>query len=147
MTHELEPTLRALFAAQRFAVLGTQGAEGPLVNLMAVAVTEDLRGILLATERATLKYTNLREHPRVALLVDNRANQADDTAQAVALTAQGVAQELAGSQREAARQVFITRHPQMAAFVDAPTCALFRVRVGRYELVSGLYDVRSLTLD
>jgi hypothetical protein len=50
---EIEPILRDLFAAQRYAVLGTQGAERVSLNLMAVAATDDLRFVILATERAT----------------------------------------------------------------------------------------------
>ena len=139
---ELEPLLRDLFAAQRYAVLGTQGADRVSLNLMAVAITGDLRFLVLATERATPKYDNLRNEPRVSLLVDNRANQSADTRTALALTVDGLAEEVSGPEREDLAQLLLSRHPQLGAFVRSPTCALFRVRVQRYELVRGLYDVR-----
>ena len=72
---EILPILRDLFAVQRYAVLGTQGVERVSLNLMAVAATDDLRSLILATERATSKYANLRHDPRVSLLVDSRANR------------------------------------------------------------------------
>jgi nitroimidazol reductase NimA-like FMN-containing flavoprotein (pyridoxamine 5'-phosphate oxidase superfamily) len=142
----MESILRDLFAAQRYAVLGTRGAERVSLNLMAVAATDDLRFLILATERATPKYTNLRHDPRVSLLVDNRANQSGDTQTALALTVDGLAEEVSGSEREEFAQLILFRHPQLGALVRSPTCALFRVRVERYELVRGLYDVRTVLM-
>jgi heme iron utilization protein len=143
---KLEPILRGLFAAQRYAVLGTQGAERVSLNLMAVAATDDLRVLILATERATPKYANLRHDPRVSLLMDNRANQSGDTETALALTVDGLAEEVAEPEREELAQLLLSRHPQLGALVRSPTCALFRVRVERYELVRGLYDVRTMLM-
>jgi len=143
---ELEPILRDLFAEQRYAVLGTQGVERVSLNLMALAVLDDLRALILATERATAKYTNLRGNPQVSLLVDNRTNLSADTQTALALTIDGLAEEVMGPEREQLAERFVARHPQLASFVHSPTCALFRVRVERYELVLGLYDVREVRL-
>jgi len=138
---EAEPILRELFAEQRYAVLGTQGPERVSLNLMAVAVTDDLRCFLLATERTTPKYANLCRYPRVALLLDNRANESGDTQTALALTVDGLAEEVSGPERQELEGLFSCRHQQLGDFVRSPTCALFRVRVERYELVRGLYDV------
>jgi nitroimidazol reductase NimA-like FMN-containing flavoprotein (pyridoxamine 5'-phosphate oxidase superfamily) len=143
---ELEPAVRDLLAAQRYAVLGTQGAERPALNLMALAAMGDLRSMILATERATPKYANLRRNPRVSLLVDNRSNQSTDTQTALALTIDGLAEEVSGSEREQLAQGFLARHPQLQSLVHSSTCVLFRVRVERYELVRGLYDVREALL-
>jgi heme iron utilization protein len=143
---EIGPILRDLFAVQRYAVLGTQGAQRVSLNLMAVAATDDLRSLILATERATPKYANLRHDPRVSLLVDSRANQSGDTQTALALTVDGLAEEISGPEREELAQLLLSRHPQLGPFVRSPTCALFRVRVERYELVRGLYDVRTVLM-
>jgi len=138
---EFEPAVRTVVAAQRYAVLGTRGIERVGLNLMALAATGDLRSLIIATERATLKYANLVRDPRVSLLVDNRSNQSTDTQTALALTIDGLAEEVSGPEREQLAQAFLTRHPQLQSFVNSPGCALFRVRVERYELVTGLYDV------
>jgi heme iron utilization protein len=143
---EIEPILRDLFAVQRYAVLGTQGAQRVTLNLMAVAVSDDLRSLILVTDRATPKYANLRRNPQVSLLVDNRANQAADTQTALALTIDGLAEEVTGAEREQPAERFVARHPQLESLVHSPTCALFRIRVKRYELVRGLYDVREVWL-
>jgi nitroimidazol reductase NimA-like FMN-containing flavoprotein (pyridoxamine 5'-phosphate oxidase superfamily) len=143
---ELKPLLRPLFATQLYAVLGTHGGEQVTLNLMAFAATEDLRSLILVTERATAKYANLQSEPRVAMLVDNRSNQGSDTQTAMALTVHGVAEEVTGAEREQLALRLLARHPQLDAFVQGPTCALFRVNVKRYELVVGLYDVREALL-
>jgi len=143
---EIEPTLRDLFAAQRYAVLGTLGGAGVSLNLMALAATDDLRSLILATERATGKYANLRHNPQVSLLVDNRSNQSIDTQTALAVTIDGLAEEVSGAEREELAARLLARHPQLEPFVHSPTCALFRVRVQRYELVRGLYDVCEVSL-
>ena len=143
---ELEPILRDLLSEQRYAVLGTKGAARISLNLMALTVLDDLRTVILATERATRKYTNLRSNPWVSLLVDNRSNQAADTQAAMALTIDGLAEEVTGAEREHLAHLFVARHPQLASFAHSSTCALFRLRVERYELVRGLYDVREVRL-
>lgn len=130
--------IRALLESQRYAVLGTAGASGVLLNLMAYACTHDLRYLYVAAERSTAKYANILRDPRVSLLVDNRANQPDDTAAALALTISGLARELAGVERAAAEVLFLARHPQMADFVRAADCALLQVDAARYELIRGL---------
>ena len=147
MAHiEIEPILRGLFASERYAVVGTQGVARVSLNLMAVAVTEDLRSLILATKRATTKYRNLRDDPRVSLLVDNRTNQSVDTKTALALTIDGMAEEVTGEERTKLAEHFVARHHQLALFVHSSSCALFRVRVERYELVRGLYEVREVLI-
>ncbi len=143
---ELEPVLRNLLAAQLYAVLGTQGVERINLNLMALAATDDLRSLVLATERATAKYVNLLRNPKVSLLVDNRTNQAVDIHTTWALTIDGLAEEVVGIEKEQLAACLLARHPQLEPFVRSPNCALFRIRVERYELVHGLYDVREARL-
>lgn len=144
--HRLAPTLRELLGTQRYAVLGTSGEEGIRLNLMAVAVTDDLRSLIMATERATHKYANLLANLQVCLLMDNRANDSGDTQSAIALTIDGVAAEAVGPARVGIEALFLARHPQMLSFLQSPTCALFRVRVTRYELVRGLHEVEEVQL-
>jgi hypothetical protein len=145
--HDLEPALRDLFDTQRYGVLGTLGTHGVGLNLMSLAVSDDLRELILVTERETPKYANLLRDRRISLLVDNRSNQTADTDEALALTIDGLAEEVLGTDREPLAQRFLSRHPQLEALVRSSTCALFRVRVRRYELVQGLYDVRELRLE
>ncbi len=142
MSQERPPTmLAALFDSQRFAVLATAQVGAPYANLVAFAVTPDLKGILFATPRLTRKYGNLCREPRVAMLIDSRANQATDCQAAVAATAVGHAVELAGEPREAWLGVYLRHHPELAEFVQAASTSLFHVRVERYVLVDHFQHV------
>lgn len=133
--------LRVLFETQRLAVLATSEQGRPYTSLVAFAATPDLRALLLATERATRKYANLSAEPRVSLLVDDRAHRESDLQEAIAVTVLGRAETVGGAEREALQGVFLARHPQLKSFVRAPTCALVRVQVEVYYLVSSFQQV------
>lgn len=136
-----------LLSGQLQAVLATQEAGQPYASLMAFAATNDLADIFLATDRATRKFKNIFEDSRVALLIDDRANQTADFQAAVAVTIIGKACELQGREMEEARRIYLTRHPSLAEFVMAPQTALLRVAVSRYILVTRFQEVAVLDMD
>lgn len=143
----VEETLRDLFRTQRLAVLSTHAHGQPYASLVAFAASEDLRNLYFATARTTRKYSNLTVDPRVALLVDNRSNLDSDIHRAVAATATGTAVEVGGREREPALQRYLLRHPYLRDFVHAETCALIRVNVRVYYLVSRFQQVMELHLE
>lgn len=100
-----------------------------------------MRSLILATERATPQYANLRNSPRVSMLADSRSSQAADTQTAPTLTIDGLAEKVMGTAWEHLAGHLLARHPQLESFVCSSICALFRVSVERQELVRGLYDV------
>lgn len=132
---ELKNLLQKLFSTQLLAVLGTQGQGGPYGNLVAFAVTDDLKSLLFATARSTRKYDNLMQTTRVAMVMDNRSNNKEDFLEAVAVTAIGSVIEVDGAQKDALRSVFLSKHPYLIDFVNAPACALLRVDVETYYIV------------
>lgn len=136
-----------LLTGQLQAVLATQEAGQPYASLMAFAATNDLADIFLATDRATRKFKNILEDSRVALLIDDRANQAADFQAAAAVTIIGKACELQGREMEEARRIYLARHPSLAEFVMAPQTALLRVAVSRYILVSRFQEVVVLDMN
>jgi hypothetical protein len=78
----------------------------------------------------------------VALVVDSRSKTPQDMMQVEAITATGRAVQLqpgADFDRWAAR--LTERHPQLGAFVRAPSTALFRIDVVRYLHVSRFQEV------
>lgn len=147
-TASLEPLerLRGLLVEQKLAVLATSEAGRPYTSLVAFAATPDLGALLLATERATRKYANLAAEPRVALLIDSRTHQDSDLHEALAVTALGRAETVEGPEQEALRALLLVRHPQLAGFVRSPTCALVRVRVQSYILVSSFQEVITISM-
>ena len=128
--------LRELFAVQRFAVLATTENGQPYLSLMAFAATGDLQYLLIATNKATRKYRNIQADARIALLVDNRANLPADTEESLAVTALGQATEVAASDRDQFLNLYLAKHPRLEKFVSSPECALIRVKVERYLVVS-----------
>jgi uncharacterized pyridoxamine 5'-phosphate oxidase family protein len=138
--------IRNLLESQKLGVLATQNHGQPYSNLIAFAATADLKYLLFATTRATHKYANLMADPRVAVLVDNRKNDVADFAEAAALTALGKVWELQGMERQRFLEVYLEKHPYLSDFVTAPTCALLRVKVDKYIVVSRFQDVREVQI-
>ncbi len=141
---KLESEVRNLLASQKFAVLSTQEQDHPYLNLVAFAEASDLRTILFATSRATRKYGNLSSNAGVALLVDNRSNDAEDIREAMAVTIIGVALEVPDSERERFERVYLEKQPHMEEFLSSPSTALIKVDVESYLLVSRFENVSML---
>jgi nitroimidazol reductase NimA-like FMN-containing flavoprotein (pyridoxamine 5'-phosphate oxidase superfamily) len=134
--------IRDLVALQFLAVLSTEEQGQPYSNLIAFVSSEDLAFILFATTRSTRKYTNLLNEPRVSILIDNRRNEVIDFSEARAVTVLGKALELEGKEREQFENLYLSRHPHLLDFISSPTCALFKVEVERYILVSRFQEVK-----
>ena len=141
---QLKTLLRGLFSSQSLAVLATYGSGQTYGSLVAFAATDDLKSLLLATTRATRKYDNLIRHPKVALVMDNRTNQESDFQRAVAVTATGTVREVGTSERDRLLNLYLSKHPNLREFVTSPTCALLRVDVDTYYVVSQFQNVMEL---
>ena len=145
-TPEMLDLIRNLLESQRLAVLSTQDHGQPYCNLIAIAATDDLKYLLFATTRATRKYANLMADARVAVLVDNRRNDPSDFAAAAALTALGKAWEVHGMERQQFLEVYLRKHPYLEEFAAAPTCALLRVKVEKYLVVTRFQEVQEIQI-
>jgi len=136
--------LKVLFASQGLAVLSTHDHGQPYCSLVAFASTEALKNLVFATTRATRKYVNIDEDSRVSMLVDNRSNRVVDFHEAVAATATGHAREVLGPEKDGLLKVYLAKHPHLEDFVMSPTCALVRIEVARYYIVSRFQHVMVL---
>jgi uncharacterized protein YhbP (UPF0306 family) len=145
-TQETLVLIRNLLESQKLAVLSTQNHGQPYCNLIAIAATDDLKYLLFATTRATRKYANLMADSRVAVLVDNRRNDPADFTEAAALTALGKAWELQGVERQQFLKVYLGKHPYLEQFAAAPACALLRIRVDKYIVVTRFQEVREIQI-
>jgi nitroimidazol reductase NimA-like FMN-containing flavoprotein (pyridoxamine 5'-phosphate oxidase superfamily) len=143
---EKETQIRSLLASQKYAVLSTQEQDHPYLNIVAFAETTDLHTILFATPRATRKYGNLSSKAGVALLVDNRSNDAADIREAMAVTIIGIAVEVPDSERERFERVYLEKQPHMEEFLSSTATALIKVDVESYLLVSRFQNVTRLNL-
>jgi hypothetical protein len=59
----------------------------------------------------------------------------------VVVTAIGEAQELDRDLGAPLLELFLARHPYLAAFAASPTCAIVRVKLSSYQLVSRFQQV------
>lgn len=128
-------------------VLATQQQARPYTSLMAFAHTPDLRYLTFATLRDTRKHANLLVNSAVSFLVDDRSNDPVDYQRAVAISACGCAQEVPDSERERFLALFLGKHPSLRDFVGSPDCALLRVTVSGYRVVSQFQEVELLPID
>jgi nitroimidazol reductase NimA-like FMN-containing flavoprotein (pyridoxamine 5'-phosphate oxidase superfamily) len=142
---ETQALVKRLLDSQRFTVLSTQSETGPYCSLVAFWSAEDLGHVTFATLRDTRKFGNLAAHPQVALLFDDRSNRDTDVQEGMAVTATGTARELtAAAARAAAAAGFLAKHPHLAEFVASPDCALVRVDVDVYYVVTRFQNVVEL---
>jgi hypothetical protein len=113
---------------------------------VAFAFTDDLAFLVFATPRSTRKFANLQSSQNVAFLIDNRSNRESDFQETTAATVTGIAEEVPPEERSRFLKLYMERHPSLLDFVDSPTCALFRVRVDTYYIVTRFKEVAELHL-
>ncbi|MGC9195619.1 MAG: pyridoxamine 5'-phosphate oxidase family protein [Syntrophobacteraceae bacterium] len=140
----LEQTLVSLFSSQKLAVLSTYSKGQPYTSLVAFAATEDLKNLFFATGRNTRKFANILEHPRIALLVDNRSNRESDFAEACAATILGQAGELSGEEKKNRLKLYLEKHPYLEEFATSAQSAIVEVRVQSIVLVERFEETTTL---
>jgi nitroimidazol reductase NimA-like FMN-containing flavoprotein (pyridoxamine 5'-phosphate oxidase superfamily) len=143
---EIKALLSDLFARQALAVLATQASHGPYATLVGFTATQDLRHIFFVTSRSTRKYAALESNPEVSMLIDSRTNQVSDFRDAVAVTALGKAHEIDKEENKDIVGLYLTRYPHLEDFVLSPTCALIRLEVVKYIVVTRFQHVMTLDL-
>lgn len=142
----LRARIDQLFKAQLQGVLATQQQAQPYTSLMAFAHTPDLRYLIFATYRDTQKHANLLLNSAVSFLIDDRSNDPLDYQHAVAISVCGCAQAIPDDERVAFLTIYLARHPTLRDFVTSPDCALLRVAVSCYRVVSEFQTVELLPI-
>jgi len=143
---QLQGEIAELLLSQKLAVLASQTPEGSSYSsLIAFAATDDLQKIMLATPRATRKFTNIRHNPKVSLLIDNRSNKEQDFHDAKAVTVMGIVDEinLDPSHNDLA-SLYLQKHPYLDDFLHSPSTVFLLISVYRYYLVSRFQEVMEL---
>jgi nitroimidazol reductase NimA-like FMN-containing flavoprotein (pyridoxamine 5'-phosphate oxidase superfamily) len=134
--------IQRLVDEQPYAVLCVQGGGQPYGALIAFAFSPDLRHAVFATPKATRKYRLLGECNHVALVIDNRPSKANELMDVEAVTATGRSQMVErGADFDRLAELLLARHPYLASFLKADTCALFRVDTVRFLHVKRFQEV------
>jgi heme iron utilization protein len=139
-----EQLLKEVIGTQYFAVLNTLGEGLPYSNLVAFAISDNLRTLVFITDRNTRKFRNIQENTNISLLIDNRTNQPSDISQAIAITIIGTAYE-ERDKKNSLKDIFLSRHPQLKQFVDNPNNAMILVAVSEY-IIAGFDKTQRLAV-
>ena len=128
--------IKALILKRKHCVLATVSENKPYCSLMAYTASEDCTRIFMATYRNTRKFVNLKENPRVSLLIDSR-----DVADAQALTVEGVFEEIeTETERSKVRKLLLDAHPQLNDFVNHPDAAFICINAKALVFLKGLTE-------
>ena len=141
ITQQLKTTLQNLFSTQKLAVLSTSDKGKPYSSLIAFLSSDDLKSIFFATTRSTRKFANLDSQPEASILIDNRTNSEEDFHEGIAVTILGKAEEIFDEEREQFQEKFLGKYPYLKEFITAPTCALLKMEVRQYNIVSRFQNV------
>jgi heme iron utilization protein len=144
---DLSVIISNLFRDQSLAVLASQRDVQPFANLVAFAVSDNLKIILFVTSRSTRKFSNILDNPLVALLVDNRSNSPSDFMDAIAVTAIGKAKEVEGAEKSILSSMYLAKHPHLSDFISSPNQALLKIDVSKYIVVSNFQRVLEMHVD
>jgi len=135
-TENLSGLIKSVLYQQLFAVLATQSEGQPYSNLVAFAEAENLQILLYVTGRETRKFANSLKSNRVAILVDNRTNQATDLNKAIAITALGTVEEVTEDDKGQLEEIYLSKHPELKEFLHRPSSALMKVSVTDYVVAT-----------
>lgn len=136
-----------ILSTSRFAVLATEGNGQPHTSLIAITSVENFSQLIFATYRNTLKYRNLRQNNKVAVLVEGEHVNSKGLKESVVLTIIGHTQEINIEENEASFQAHLKQHPELESFMHSPDCALILVITKTYQVVLGIEDIRWITAE
>lgn len=143
----LKDYIEAVLKTSGFAVLATEGNGQPHTSLIAITPFENFRQIIFATYRNTLKYRNLSDNNKVAVLIEGKYFNKKGLKESVVLTIIGQTEEISIARNETPYQEHLKRHPEMESFMISPDCVLIRVIPQSYQVVYGIDDVMWITVD
>lgn len=139
--------IEAVLKTSGFAVLATEGNGQPHTSLIAITPFDNFRQIIFATYRNTLKYRNLTDNNKVAILIEGGYINFKGLKESIVLTIIGHTEEISMASNEAPYRAHLNRHPQMESFMLSSDCVLIRVIAQSYQVVYGIDDIRWITAD
>ena len=139
--------IEGILKTSGFAVLATEGNGQPHASLIAITPLGSCKQLVFATYRNTLKYRNIDNNSKVAVLIESEGLNKEDLRERIVLTIIGYIEEISIAETEVAYQAHLKRHPEMESFMLSSDCALIMVNAQSYQLVNGIDDIRWITAD
>lgn len=128
---------------QSFGVLATNDKGQPYTSIISFAITPDLKKVIFATPKETLKFRNILITKKVSILIDNRSNIQGKLMATEAITIMGEARHVPkGKIHDELAAIFLKKHPDLEEFVQSDTTALIVVKiahcihVGKFQTIS-----------
>jgi nitroimidazol reductase NimA-like FMN-containing flavoprotein (pyridoxamine 5'-phosphate oxidase superfamily) len=130
--------MKALLRENSLCVLATCSENMPHCSLMTYITDEQAEAIHTVTLNTSRKYRNIRQNPRVSLLVDTRLKDGSEAGDIKALTISGVSSFVSD---ETERVAILTRigqnHPQLRDLVLHPDAEVITIEVECFLLLEG----------
>ena len=139
--------IEGILKTSGFAVLATEGNGQPHASLIAITTLGNCKQLVFVTYRNTLKYRNIENNSKVALLIESERVNKESLRERIVLTIIGYIEEISIAENEAAYQAHLKRHPEMESFMLSSDCALIMVIAQSYQIVNGIDDIRWITAD
>ncbi len=143
---EIQDTIKRVLERNRYAVLSTQRNGQPHASLIAFTPLEGVKVLAFATYRDTLKFESMQADRRVAILIEDREGDANQSERRIVLTAVGEAINTPEADRQALIQTHLRKHPDLGTFLSSPDCEFVRVAIHAYQVVGHIDDVRWYTI-
>jgi nitroimidazol reductase NimA-like FMN-containing flavoprotein (pyridoxamine 5'-phosphate oxidase superfamily) len=134
--------ISALISRKSACVLATVSENRPHCSLMAYIPAADARTVFLVSSRSTRKYHNILRNKHVSLLIDTR-DESDGPAGewTKALTVTGHCRPMAdGPDKEAVREQFRQRHPELKKLLEHPDSDILEVRPDSFLFLDGVME-------
>jgi nitroimidazol reductase NimA-like FMN-containing flavoprotein (pyridoxamine 5'-phosphate oxidase superfamily) len=141
--------MKDIVKANDLCVLATVSEGRPHCSLMFYISDEDGREIFLISHKATKKYANLMENPKVSLLIDTREEEEGQRRINIkALTVSGEFQTINDSVKKGLiQEKFLKRHPHLVDFLSDPGAEIFSIKTKSFQLLDGVKDAFFETID
>jgi hypothetical protein len=139
--------LRSLLRGQRVAALGTLADDGaPLVSMVPFAIEPGLARLVIHVSELAAHTRNLRERPRVSLLVMRAETPGEPVHALPRVTFDGVATLLApdGETWSACRAAYLQRFPEAEPMTQLGDFRFVAVELNGARQVAGFGAARSL---
>ncbi len=134
--------IRTLVNQAMYGVLATQIQGQPYSSMVSLAFSEDLKMGVFATPETTRKYRILTQEDRISVLVDNREKHPENIMKIEAVTITGRANRITkGQEYKDLTELLENKHPYMADFISAETCALFCIEPLRFFYSRRFHEV------
>jgi hypothetical protein len=114
---------------------------------MAFTPVDDIKRLVFATNRKTLKYESMIKDGRAALLIGSGIEPFEQQRADLIVTAHGNVSDAPGNSRQSMLKSHIERHPEFEEYFSSQECALFVMEISSYQLVTSTDEVRWYRLD